>query len=77
MENRSPGRGRASVPVVGLGNWARLEAAAAGGHLSALEVGHPLLGQFDVGLRDRSGVFLQGMQEHDLTFITGAGSARS
>jgi aryl-alcohol dehydrogenase-like predicted oxidoreductase len=31
MENRSLGRGRASVPVVGLGTWRRLEAAAAAG----------------------------------------------
>ena len=29
MENRSLGRGRVSVPVVGLGTWQRLEAAAA------------------------------------------------
>ena len=29
MENRSLGRGRMSVPVVGLGTWRRLEAAAA------------------------------------------------
>ena len=31
MENRSLGRGRVSVPVVGLGTWRRLEAAAASG----------------------------------------------
>jgi aryl-alcohol dehydrogenase-like predicted oxidoreductase len=31
MENRSLGQGRVSVPVVGLGTWRRLEAAAAGG----------------------------------------------
>src|SRR5262245_51402637 len=31
MEMRSPGRGAAPVPVVGLGTWARLEAAAAAG----------------------------------------------
>jgi diketogulonate reductase-like aldo/keto reductase len=31
MENRSLGHGRASVPVVGLGTWRRLEAAAAAG----------------------------------------------
>jgi aryl-alcohol dehydrogenase-like predicted oxidoreductase len=31
MENRSLGRGRVSVPVVGLGTWRRLEAAASGG----------------------------------------------
>lgn len=31
MENRSLGRGRISVPVVGLGTWERLEAAAASG----------------------------------------------
>jgi len=31
MENRSLGLGRVSVPVVGLGTWARLEAAAAAG----------------------------------------------
>lgn len=31
MENRSLGRGRESVPVVGLGTWRRLEAAAAAG----------------------------------------------
>ena len=29
MENRSLGKGRVSVPVVGLGTWRRLEAAAA------------------------------------------------
>ncbi len=31
MENRSLGQGRVSVPVVGLGTWQRLEAAAASG----------------------------------------------
>jgi aryl-alcohol dehydrogenase-like predicted oxidoreductase len=31
MENRSLGRGRVGVPVVGLGTWRRLEAAAAAG----------------------------------------------
>ena len=31
MENRNLGRGRVSVPVVGLGTWQRLEAAAAAG----------------------------------------------
>ena len=31
MENRNLGRGRVSVPVVGLGTWRRLEAAAAAG----------------------------------------------
>jgi aryl-alcohol dehydrogenase-like predicted oxidoreductase len=31
MENRSLGQGRISVPVVGLGTWRRLEAAAAAG----------------------------------------------
>jgi aryl-alcohol dehydrogenase-like predicted oxidoreductase len=31
MENRSLGHGRASVPVVGLGTWRRLEAAAIAG----------------------------------------------
>ena len=31
MEHRSLGRGRVSVPVVGLGTWRRLEAAAAAG----------------------------------------------
>jgi aryl-alcohol dehydrogenase-like predicted oxidoreductase len=31
LENRSLGRGRVSVPVVGLGTWRRLEAAAATG----------------------------------------------
>ena len=31
MENRSLGRGQVSVPVVGLGTWRRLEAAAAAG----------------------------------------------
>jgi len=31
MENRSLGQGRVSVPVVGLGTWRRLEAAAAAG----------------------------------------------
>ena len=31
MENRSLGRGRMSVPAVGLGTWRRLEAAAAAG----------------------------------------------
>src|ERR1700685_3099363 len=30
----------------------------------ALEVRHPLLGEFDVGLRDRSSVLLQRVQEH-------------
>src|SRR2546430_2561210 len=32
MDDRSLGRGRISVPVVGLGTWRRLEAAAAGRH---------------------------------------------
>ena len=32
MEKRSLGRGRVSVPAVGLGTWQRLEAAAAAGH---------------------------------------------
>ena len=36
MENRSLGEGRVSVPVVGLGTWRRLEAAAAGGRLGDL-----------------------------------------
>jgi aryl-alcohol dehydrogenase-like predicted oxidoreductase len=31
MENRNLGRGQVSVPVVGLGTWRRLEAAAAAG----------------------------------------------
>ncbi len=31
LENRSLGRGRVSVPVIGLGTWRRLEAAAAAG----------------------------------------------
>jgi aryl-alcohol dehydrogenase-like predicted oxidoreductase len=31
MENRSLGRGRVSVPVIGLGTWRRLEVAAAAG----------------------------------------------
>ena len=31
MEDRNLGRGRVSVPVVGLGTWRRLEAAAAAG----------------------------------------------
>ena len=31
MENRNLGRGRVSVPVVGLGTWRPLEAAAAAG----------------------------------------------
>lgn len=36
MESRSLGRGRVSVPVVGLGTWRRLEAAAAAGRLAEL-----------------------------------------
>jgi len=37
MENRDLGRGRVSVPVVGLGTWQRLEAAAAAGrHLELI-----------------------------------------
>ena len=31
MDDRSLGRGRISVPAVGLGTWQRLEAAAAAG----------------------------------------------
>jgi len=36
MENRNLGRGRVSVPVVGLGTWRRLEAAAAAGQYREL-----------------------------------------
>ena len=36
MENRSLGKGRVSVPVVGLGTWRRLEAAAAAGRQGEL-----------------------------------------
>jgi len=36
MENRSLGYGRVSVPVVGLGTWRRLEAAAAAGRIREL-----------------------------------------
>jgi diketogulonate reductase-like aldo/keto reductase len=36
MESRSLGRGRLSVPVVGLGTWRRLEAAAAAGRQGEL-----------------------------------------
>ena len=36
LENRSLGRGRVSVPVVGLGTWRRLEAAAAAGRHAEL-----------------------------------------
>ena len=40
MENRSLGRGRVSVPVIGLGTWQRLEAAAAAGrHRELIEAG--------------------------------------
>jgi diketogulonate reductase-like aldo/keto reductase len=40
MENRSLGRGRVSVPVIGLGTWQRLEAAAAAGqHGELIEAG--------------------------------------
>jgi diketogulonate reductase-like aldo/keto reductase len=45
MEERLPGGG-APVPIVGLGTWARLEAAAAGGHAPAL-----IHGALDVGMR--------------------------
>ena len=39
MENRSLGRGLVSVPVVGLGTWQRLEAAAAAGrHRELIDV---------------------------------------
>jgi diketogulonate reductase-like aldo/keto reductase len=38
LENRSLGRGRVSVPVIGLGTWRRLEAAAAaGGHRELIQ----------------------------------------
>src|SRR6201985_2734930 len=38
LEHRSLGRGRLSVPVVGLGTWRRLEAAAAaGGHRELIQ----------------------------------------
>ena len=37
MENRSLGRGRVIVPVVGLGTWQRLEAAAAGQHREVVD----------------------------------------
>src|SRR5580658_5262055 len=36
MENRSLGRGRVGMPVVGLGTWRRLEAAAAADRHRAL-----------------------------------------
>jgi len=36
LENRSLGRGRVSLPVVGLGTWRRLEAAAAAGRQGEL-----------------------------------------
>jgi diketogulonate reductase-like aldo/keto reductase len=36
LESRSLGKGRASVPVVGLGTWRRLEAAAAAGRQGEL-----------------------------------------
>ena len=36
MESRSLGRGRVSVPVVGLGTWRRLEAAASAGRQGEL-----------------------------------------
>ena len=36
MENRSLGRGRVSVPAVGLGTWQRLEAAATAGRYREL-----------------------------------------
>ena len=36
LENRSLGRGRVSVPVVGLGTWRRLETAAAAGRAGGL-----------------------------------------
>jgi aryl-alcohol dehydrogenase-like predicted oxidoreductase len=36
MESRNLGRGRLSVPVVGLGTWRRLEAAAAAGRQGEL-----------------------------------------
>src|ERR1700689_4733532 len=36
LENRSLGEGRVSVPVVGLGTWRRLEAAAAAGRQGEL-----------------------------------------
>lgn len=38
MEQRALGKGRASVPVVGLGTWQRFEAAAAAGRDGALVV---------------------------------------
>jgi diketogulonate reductase-like aldo/keto reductase len=38
MEQRAFGRGRAALPVVGLGTWKRLEAAAAaGGHVALVQ----------------------------------------
>jgi aryl-alcohol dehydrogenase-like predicted oxidoreductase len=46
MENRSLGRGRVSVPVVGLGTWQRLEAAAAAGQDREL-----LEGAIEAGIR--------------------------
>ncbi len=63
MERRSLGRGTAPVPVVGLGTWARLEAAAGAGEVqslidTALDVGmemfdsSPMYGQAEELLAD-------------------------
>jgi aryl-alcohol dehydrogenase-like predicted oxidoreductase len=54
MENRSLGRGRVSVPVVGLGTWRRLEAAAAAGrHRKLVDAAITA----DIGLFDTSPMY--------------------
>ena len=72
MESRSLGKGRVSVPVVGLGTWRRLEAAAAAGrHGELVEAAvaagirvidtSPMYGEAEQQLSDALGGHLPGL----------------
>jgi aryl-alcohol dehydrogenase-like predicted oxidoreductase len=77
LENRSLGKGRVSVPVVGLGAWRRLEAAAAGRHGELVEaaiaagirviVTSPILVAWQAHL-----LMLEAARDRDLVALIGA-----